>query len=157
MPISALTIAQSAPLVYLVFSHTRMRGPDLDATAATLVFFSLGMFAWGAQNILARGFYATRNTLTPAIVGTAITFRICRCTGCWCGAEQHLGLALASSLAITVYTLVAVFPPKPPHAQPRGRRHVAVLREGLRSFGGCRRGSATGSNSRSSRTSPGTP
>ena len=66
VPISALMIAQSAPVVYLVFSHTRMRPPDLDATAATLVFFSLGLFAWGAQYILARGFYATRNTWIPA-------------------------------------------------------------------------------------------
>ena len=58
VPISALTIAESSPVVYLVFSHTRLRGPDFNATAATLVLFSLGMFAWGAQNILARGFYA---------------------------------------------------------------------------------------------------
>ena len=74
VPISALTIAESGPLVYLVFSHTRMHNADLDATAATLVFFSLGMFAWGAQYILARGFYATRNTWVPAVVGTILTF-----------------------------------------------------------------------------------
>src|SRR6204780_3778570 len=74
VPISALTVAQSSPVVYLVFSHTRLHGTDFDATAATLVFFSLGMFAWGAQNILARGFYATRDTLTPAILGTVLTF-----------------------------------------------------------------------------------
>ena len=36
MPISALTIAQATPLVYLVFSHTRLRAGDLQATAATL-------------------------------------------------------------------------------------------------------------------------
>ena len=74
IPISALIIAQSAPVVYLVFSHTRMRPPDLDATAATLVFFTLGLFGWGAQYILARGFYATRNTWIPALIGTALTF-----------------------------------------------------------------------------------
>src|SRR6202789_1744936 len=33
VPISALTIAMSAPVVYLVFSHTRMKPSDLDATA----------------------------------------------------------------------------------------------------------------------------
>ena len=62
LPISALIIAQSEPLVYLAFSRTRLHGPDLTATAAALAFFSLGLFAWGAQNILARGFYATRDT-----------------------------------------------------------------------------------------------
>jgi len=108
VPISALTIAESSPVVYLVFSHTRLRGPDFNATAATLMLFSLGMFAWGAQNILARGFYATRNTLTPAIVGTVLAFANLPVYWVLVRHMQHNGLALASSLGITVYT-VALF------------------------------------------------
>ena len=103
VPISALTIAESSPVVYLVFSHTRLRGTDFNATAATLLLFSLGMFAWGAQNILARGFYATRNTLTPAIVGTVLA--VANLPVYWLLVRhfQHIGLALASSLGITAY------------------------------------------------------
>ncbi len=108
VPISALTIAESTPVVYLVFSHTRLRGPDFNATAATLMLFSLGMFAWGAQNILARGFYATRNTLTPAIVGTVLAFANLPVYWLLVRHMQHNGLALASSLGITIYT-VALF------------------------------------------------
>src|SRR5580704_9904629 len=106
VPISALTIAQSSPVVYLVFSHTRLRGPDFAATAATLVFFSVGMFGWGAQNILARGFYATRNTLTPAIVGTVLAFANIPVYWLLVRHAQHIGLAIASSLGITVYTVM---------------------------------------------------
>jgi putative peptidoglycan lipid II flippase len=106
MPISALTIAQTTPLVYLVFSHTRLRAPDLQATAATLAVFSLGMFAWGAQNILARGFYAARDTLTPAIVGTVLTLLNLPLYWLLVRRYQHLGLALASSAGIIVYTLL---------------------------------------------------
>jgi putative peptidoglycan lipid II flippase len=106
VPISALTIAESSPVVYLVFSHTRLRGPDFNSTAATLVYFSLGMFAWGAQNILARGFYATRNTLTPAIVGTVLALANLPVYWYLVRHLQHIGLALASSLGITVYTIV---------------------------------------------------
>jgi putative peptidoglycan lipid II flippase len=106
MPISALTIAQATPLVYLVFSHTRLRASDLQATAATLAVFSLGMFAWGAQNILARGFYAARDTLTPAIVGTALTFLNLPLYWWLVHHYQHLGLALASSAGIIAYTLL---------------------------------------------------
>ncbi len=106
VPISALIIAQSAPVVYLVFSHTRLRPLDLDATAATLVFFTLGLFGWGAQYILARGFYATRNTLIPAIVGTALTFANLPVYWLLVRRFQHLGLAIASSIGITVYTVV---------------------------------------------------
>ncbi len=106
VPVSALTIAQSSPLVYFVFSHTRLRGADLEATASTLVFFSIGMFAWGAQNILARGFYAARDTLIPAVVGTIMTFLNLPLYWFLVRRHQHLGLALASSCGIIAYTVV---------------------------------------------------
>ena len=109
VPISALTIAESGPLVYLVFNHTRMHNSDLDATAATLGLFSLGMFGWGAQYILARGFYATRNTMVPAIAGTVLTFVNLPMYWLLVHRYQHLGLALASSLSITVYTVTLFF------------------------------------------------
>jgi putative peptidoglycan lipid II flippase len=106
MPISALTIAQATPLVYLVYSHTRLKPADLHAVAAALAVFSLGMFAWGAQNIQARGFYAARDTLTPAIVGTALTF-LNLPVYWWLGHHfRYLGLALASSAGIIVYTIL---------------------------------------------------
>ena len=109
IPISALTIAQSSPLVHLVFTHTRLREPDFQATAATLCYFSLGMFAWGAQNILARGFYATHETITPAVVGTAITVLNLPVYWWLVRREQHLGLALASSIGITAYAAILFF------------------------------------------------
>ena len=106
VPISALTIAQSAPLVHLIFSHTRMRETDLAATAATLSLFSIGLFAWGAQYILARGFYATRDTITPAVVGTALTVLNLPVYWLLVRRAQHLGLALASTIGIILYTVV---------------------------------------------------
>src|SRR5580693_8439698 len=106
LPISALTIAQSVPVVNLVFSHTRMHGQDLYATGQTLAYFSVGMFAWGAQYILARGFYATRDTITPAVVGTVMT--AINIPVYWWLAHhmQYVGLALASSFGIVAYTVV---------------------------------------------------
>jgi len=106
LPISALTIAQASPLVHLIFSHTRLSARDLDATAATLAIFSLSMFAWGAQNILARGFYATRDTLTPAVSGTIFTVLNLPVYWLLVHQMQHLGLALASSIGVVAYTLV---------------------------------------------------
>ena len=106
LPISALTIAQSLPLVYLVFSHTRLHGPDLAATAATLAFFSIGMFAWGAQNILARGFYATRDTITPAVVGTVTTLLSLPIYWLLVRRLDYVGLALASTIGIVAYTIL---------------------------------------------------
>jgi putative peptidoglycan lipid II flippase len=106
VPISALTIAQSTPLVYFVFSHTRLHAPDFQATSATLRVFSIGMFAWALQNILARAFYAARDTITPAVVGTGLTFLSLPLYWLLVRHFQHLGLALASSLGIVAYTVI---------------------------------------------------
>ena len=106
LPISALTIAMNQPLLHFLYSRGKMSEPDLAATATALSVFSLGMFAWGAQNILARGFYAARNTLTPAIVGTVLTFLDLPLYWLLVRHYQYLGLAYASSAGIIVYTLV---------------------------------------------------
>jgi len=106
VPISAFTIAESPYVVHLVFSHTRLTALDLQATASTLALFSVGMFAWGAQNLIARGFYCTRDTWTPAIVGTVFTFLDVPLYWWLVKQAQHLGLALASSAGIILFTIV---------------------------------------------------
>ena len=106
IPISAFAIAESPYVVHLVYSHTRLDAGALGATAATLAFFSLGMFAWGAQNLLARGFYSTRDTWTPAIFGTAMTLADIPLYWWLAHRAQYIGLALASSIGISVLTIV---------------------------------------------------
>jgi putative peptidoglycan lipid II flippase len=106
VPISAFTIAESPYLVHVVYSHTGMHEYDLHATAATLALFSVGLFAWGAQNLLARGFYAARDTWTPAIVGTVLTFADIPLYWWLSKRAQYHGLALASSIGIIVLTVV---------------------------------------------------
>ncbi|MGE5327307.1 MAG: murein biosynthesis integral membrane protein MurJ, partial [Deltaproteobacteria bacterium] len=106
LPTSALTIAQSRPLVYFIYSHTRMSHADLDATAHALVFFSIAMAAWGLQTILSRGFYAARDTMTPAVTGTILTVLVLPLYWLLSRRMQYLGLALASSTGVIVYTLI---------------------------------------------------
>jgi putative peptidoglycan lipid II flippase len=103
VPISAFMMAQSTPIVSLVFSHTRMTVADIEATGATLVYFSLGTVAWGAQFILGRGYYATRNTWAPALVSAGTTLASLPVYWLLVQRAQHLGLALASSLGIALY------------------------------------------------------
>jgi len=109
LPISALVIAQSTPLTHFLFSHTRLRGSDFEATSAALRVFSLGMFAWAMQNILARAFYAARDTITPAVVGTGITFLSLPAYWWLAHHFQYLGLAWASTLGITSCTVILLF------------------------------------------------
>ncbi len=106
VPISALTIAESRPLVYFIYSHTRMLPADLDATAASLVYFSVAMAAWGLQAIFARGFYAAHDTMTPAVSGTILTVLTLPLYWLLVHRMQHLGLALSSSIGVIVYALI---------------------------------------------------
>jgi putative peptidoglycan lipid II flippase len=106
MPVSALAVALHQPVVYFVFSHTRMTSSDIQATAACLAFFSIGMFAWGIQNLLSRGFYAVRDTITPAVIGTSITFVSLPMYWFLSRHWAHVGLATASSICVIVYTAV---------------------------------------------------
>jgi putative peptidoglycan lipid II flippase len=76
-----------------------------------MLWFSLGIFAWGAQGILARGYYAMRNTMTPTLVGTIFTAAVLPLSYVLMQSMQHEGLALASSIGIIAYavTLYALF------------------------------------------------
>jgi putative peptidoglycan lipid II flippase len=106
IPVSALLIAQSEPVVYLVFSHTRLHGPDFHSTGVALALFSLGMFAWAGQYLLSRGFFAMHNSWTPAVVGTATTLASLPVYAALVHRDGYRGLALASSLGIAGFMLV---------------------------------------------------
>ena len=109
VPISALTIVLSKPLIYFVFSHTRLKESDFLATSVALALFSLGMFARGAQNLISRGFNATHDTATPAIAGTAFTFLTLPIY--WYSARHwgFAGLTAASSFTIVIYAVFLFF------------------------------------------------
>jgi putative peptidoglycan lipid II flippase len=105
-PISTLTVVFHLPIVSLVFSRTRMTAFDIHATASTLVFFAVGMIAWGLQNLVSRAFYATRDSTTPAVVGTAFTILNLPVYALLARHWQSRGLAAASSIGIIAYTAV---------------------------------------------------
>ena len=105
-PASALAIALHSPIVYLVFSRTRLDGPTLTATASTLALFAIGILGFGVQGLLARGFYATRDTITPAVAGTAFTIASILVYWYFGRHWEHLGLAAASSCIITLFAVV---------------------------------------------------
>jgi putative peptidoglycan lipid II flippase len=70
-----------------------------------LGIMSLGLWAWAAQTVLSRGFYALGKTWEPTLLGTitvVVTYPV------YWGVARYgaLGLAGASALAISLYTLV---------------------------------------------------
>jgi putative peptidoglycan lipid II flippase len=101
---AAALMALSVPAVRLLYERGSFDAADTAATAGTVVFFALGVPMWGIQQILARGFYAREDMWTPVIVGTLAT---AAAVPIYWGLHEAMGvegLALASSIAITLYT-----------------------------------------------------
>lgn len=106
IPISAMAVVLCKPVVYFVFSHTRLSGEDFHATAIALAIFSAGLFARGTQMLVSRGLYASHDTITPAVAGTFMTFLSLPlywyCSRRW----AYKGLAGASSFIAVFFALV---------------------------------------------------
>lgn len=94
------------PVVYLAFRHGDFLASDARATAGLLAVLALGLTAWAAQNLIARGYYARQDTLQPMALGTAVVVLSLPLYAALHDAWGAAGLALASSLAITLNALV---------------------------------------------------
>ncbi|OFV92716.1 MAG: murein biosynthesis integral membrane protein MurJ [Acidobacteria bacterium RIFCSPLOWO2_12_FULL_54_10] len=106
LPVSVLMAILSRPIVFLLFSRTRLEIHDIEQTSLAMMIFLLGAVAWGVQGILGRGFYALGNTLTPTLVGTGLALVWLPVYWWLAQTYQHLGLAAASTLGIIVYAVV---------------------------------------------------
>ncbi len=102
---AAAMLALSEPLIRLLYERGSFDAVDTAATASTVVFFAIGVPMWGIQQILARGFYAREEMWAPVVVGTIAT---AAAIPIYWALDRSLGvdgLALASSVAITLYTI----------------------------------------------------
>jgi putative peptidoglycan lipid II flippase len=73
VPASALFYELAVPVVALIFQHGHFKTASTLLTATALQFYALGIFAWSAQAILTRGFYAVKDSRYPVISGTVMT------------------------------------------------------------------------------------
>lgn len=70
IPFSALIITLRYEIIRLLFQRGKFDTSDTLLTADILIYLMIGAFAFAAQTVVARGFYAVQNTVTPAIIGT---------------------------------------------------------------------------------------
>jgi putative peptidoglycan lipid II flippase len=70
LPVSALFMVLSTEVVRILFERGRFEPDATRLTAEVLICFLIGAVAFAANTVVVRGFYATRNTLTPAVFGT---------------------------------------------------------------------------------------
>jgi putative peptidoglycan lipid II flippase len=70
IPVSVLFMVVSPEVVRILFERGRFDPAATRLTAEVLVCYLVGAFAFAANTVVVRGFYATRDTLTPAVFGT---------------------------------------------------------------------------------------
>lgn len=73
VPLSIWMILVAEPTVRLIFQQGRFGPSDTAQTAHLLRILLLCVACWGYQQVLGRAFYARLDTLTPAVLGTAVT------------------------------------------------------------------------------------
>ena len=99
-----LTVAgfEAVDLIWGLFAN-RFTAADTAETATVLAYLCLGLAGWSAQTVIARGFYALGSTWLPTIVGTLIAAAAVPLYVVLRRQDGAIGLAIASSVAITVY------------------------------------------------------
>jgi len=73
IPLSIWMIMVAEPTVRLIFEQGRFGGGDTAQTARLLQVLLLCAACWGYQQVLGRAFYAKMDTLSPVVIGTAVT------------------------------------------------------------------------------------
>jgi len=108
IPSTVGLIVLGQQIIKILFQHGRFTPSDTMVTTEALVFYSLGIVAYGAYEIIGRAFYATQDTITPLKIGltalaagTLLNFTLGPIYGI-------RGLALAYSLAgfINIFLLI---------------------------------------------------
>ncbi len=111
LPLSVLLVLGATPLCSLIFGWGAYNDPaKIGETALSFAFFTIGLFAWAAQGIVSRGFYALGDTRTPTIIGSALTifFFIPLCVLSMKLNMGALGLSLATTIGAAAYFGVAL-------------------------------------------------
>lgn len=74
LPLSVLLILLARPIITILFGYGQFNNAmALNETSLAFAFYCVGLFAWTAQQLVARGFYAMQDTFTPTIIGSALT------------------------------------------------------------------------------------
>ncbi len=106
VPASLLMAVLAEPIIRLLFQSEKFRPVDVRMAANALLFYSIGTFAWSAQAVLARGFYAMQDTKTPVYITTSMVVLFAVLCFVLRVPLDFLGLALATSLVATLNMLI---------------------------------------------------
>jgi len=128
LPITALAMVLRGQTVELLLGYGKFGTAAVDLTAATLLLFLVGLPAHGVLDVLARSFYARKDTATPvvaAILGVVVTIALAMALVGALGLPA-VGLALSGGTWGEGLLLLAVLKRREPELDLAGVRGVAA-------------------------------
>lgn len=106
--LSAAMFVFSEDIVRVLNEYGKFSPEHTRLTADGLRFFSIGVFAWCAHPVLMRAYFAIRDTLTPVLLGSAVSglfFALC-----WALTQPSIGLGYRGlPLATSISAVVLMF------------------------------------------------
>jgi putative peptidoglycan lipid II flippase len=106
IPASAGLILLRRPLVELFYERNAFTVESTYRTAAVILFYSIGVWAYSASHVIIRAFYSIQDTKTPVKVGAGMVGLnlILNLTLIWFLREG--GLALATAISATIQIII---------------------------------------------------
>jgi putative peptidoglycan lipid II flippase len=86
----------------------RMGPEQIHDIGMVLAIFGIGLWAWAAQTVVSRGFYALGQTWLPTALGSAVVLFALPVYSSLADSLGLLGLPLATSIAITSYVVALI-------------------------------------------------
>jgi len=108
IPMTVGLIILAEPLVRLVYQRGLFNTFSTTITARALTFYCVGIIGFGVQTILSRGFYALKDGKTPLITSIAAIAINLVLSLLLVGPMDVGGVALASSVSISVVAVVMI-------------------------------------------------
>jgi putative peptidoglycan lipid II flippase len=106
IPFSVLFIALRHEVIFILFQRNQFDAAATELTSHLLGFLLIGAFAFSAQTVVVRGYYAMQDTLFPGIFGTAgvvLSIPIYLLAIKWLGSlGLSLGVSLSAIFQVTV-------------------------------------------------------
>ena len=106
IPFSVLFIVLSHEIITILFQRGQFDARATLVTAGILPFFMIGAFAFSAQNIVSRGYYAIQNTLFPAVFTSICVILTLPLIFWFMQLMGPKGVALGLSLSVILQALV---------------------------------------------------
>lgn len=92
-------IALRTPIIHVLFEHGRFVADDTAGTAAALLGYTVGLWAFAGVRVVVPVFYARQDTRTPVVVAALSVLANIGFSLVLMGPLAHAGLALATAIA----------------------------------------------------------